>query len=143
MTVTVLWHMAGSPGESMAGGGQFSDVKDDRYYYQAVNWAAAHGIVSGTGNGLYAPDTPISRQDIAVILNSYAGFAGKALPAQRDYTGFADDADIANYAREALEKFFKAMIINGKGANTFDPRGMATRAEFAAILHNFNLSEEP
>jgi hypothetical protein len=74
---------------------------------------------------------------LAVILNNYADFAGKALPAHRDDPGFADGADITNYAREAIEKFFKAMIINGKGENTFDPKGEATRAEVAAMLTKF------
>jgi hypothetical protein len=56
----------------------------------------------------------------------------------RDYPGFTDDADIANYAREAIEKFFKAMIVSGKGENTFDPKGEATRAEVAAMLTKFS-----
>jgi hypothetical protein len=140
MMITVLWRMAGSPGgriPAAAGGGQFTDVPEDAYYYQAVNWAAANGIVSGIGDGLYAPDTPISRQDLAVILGNYAELSGKTLPEQREYSVFTDDADIADYAREAIAKFYRAMIINGKGENAFDPKGEATRAEVAAVLTRF------
>jgi hypothetical protein len=140
MMVTVLWRMAGSPGgriPAAAGGGQFTDVAEEAYYYQAVSWAAANGIISGVGDGLYAPDAVISRQDLAVIFNNYAGFSGKTFPQRREYSLFTDDADIADYARDAIEKFFKAMIINGKGDNAFDPKGEATRAEFATMLTNF------
>ena len=43
----------------------------------------------------------------------------------------------ANYAQEAIERFFRAGIINGKPGNLFDPKGEATRAEVAAMLESF------
>jgi hypothetical protein len=134
MIVTILWNLAGKPTDGI---GRFADVSEDAYYYQAANWAAGVGIASGTGNGMYSPENNITRQDLAVILNNYAEFAGITLPAARDYVGFSDDADIANYAKDAIEKFFEAMIINGKGENTFDPKGEATRAEVASMLMQF------
>ena len=64
-----------------------------------------------------------------------------ALRAERDYEGFADDGDIADYAREAVEAFFSAGIINGypglessSGQVEFKPQNVATRAEVAAII---------
>ena len=70
-------------------------------------------------------------------MNRYAQKTGTKLPVIRDYPGFRDDADIANYAKEAIEAFFKAGIINGKPGNVFDPQGEATRAEVAAMLRRF------
>jgi hypothetical protein len=141
MIVTILYSLSGEPDvRNMTN--PFLDVSDSQWYADAVKWAAQSGIVSGIGKELYAPDIAVTRQDLAVILNNYAEFAGIALPELRDYPGFADDADAANYAREAIERFVKAMILSGKGANTIDPKGEATRAEVAAMLHRFIAATE-
>ena len=93
-------------------------------------------------NGKFNPDTYVSRQDLAVILYRYSDFAGMKLPVSQVYPGFTDDVDIADYAKEAVQEFFKAQIINGKPGNRFDPKGSATRAEAAAMLHRFLESVE-
>ena len=117
--------------------GSFDDVDKDQYYAAAAKWAKSKGIVYGIGDNKFAPDVPISRQDFATILMRYAKYAGITLPIARGYSGFNDDADIANYAKEAIEAFFKAMIISGKPGGIFDPKGSATRAEVTAMLHRF------
>jgi hypothetical protein len=136
MVVTVLYRIEGSPDVSGLTN-PFSDVAAGRYYTDAVIWAASNGIINGMGGGRFGPDIDITRQDLATILDRYATFAEMTLPEVRAYPGFNDDADIANYAREALERFFKAGIINGRPGNRFDPRGTATRAELATMLMNF------
>lgn len=65
MLVTVLHRLAGEP---EAGSASFADVADGRWYADAVKWAAANGIVKGTGNGLFDPDGNVTREQIAVIL---------------------------------------------------------------------------
>jgi len=55
----------------------------------------------------------------------------------RDYEEFNDAGRIAEYAAEAVERTYKAAIVNGKDGNVFDPTGSATRAEFAAMLQRF------
>jgi hypothetical protein len=158
MIVTILYRLAGSPvnpitdidvGDEVPGSSHigpaigayasspFSDVAQGEYYTDAVIWAAANGIVSGYGNGKYGPEDNITREQLATILNNYANKKGLPLPETRDYPGFNDDRDIANYAKEAIERFFKAEVINGKPGNLFDPKGNATRAEVAAMLMNF------
>jgi hypothetical protein len=133
MIVTILYNHAGMPNVTGIAN-PFSDVADNKYYANAVKWAYENNIVSGYGNNLFGPEDNVTRQDLTVILNSYAAFAGIVISEVRAYHGFSDDADIANYAKEAIERFFKAMIINGKGENTFDPTGEAARAEVAAML---------
>jgi uncharacterized repeat protein (TIGR02543 family) len=136
MVVTVLYRIEGSPDVSGLAN-PFNDLIDGAWYADAVKWAYHNGIVSGYGGGKFGPNDDITRQDMAVMLNNYANFAGKELPKIRGYPGFLDEADIANYAKEAVERFFMAAIINGKPGNVFDPRGQATRAEFATMLMNF------
>ena len=133
MIVTILYRMAGSPDVSDLAN-PFGDVPGDKYYADAVKWAAANGIVSGYGDSRYGPEDNITREQLAVILNNYIKYAGLTLPATREYTGFNDEADIANYAKEAIERFFMAGIISGKPGNTYDPQGSATRAEVATMI---------
>jgi hypothetical protein len=92
---------------------------------------------------LYNPTGSITREDLAVILYRYAKAIGAKLPATRAYNGFLDDADVANYAKEAIEAFFRAGIISGRPGNLFDPKGTATRAEVAAMIHRFLKAIEP
>jgi len=142
MVVTVLWRMAGSPGDRVpaaAGGGQFSDVAESAYYYQAVNWAASdeNKIVTGIGGGLFDPGANITRQDLAVILMRYTSYAGITLVLTTDYVIFADDSQIAGYASSAIQSLNKIGVMNGVGGDKINPRGQASRAEFAAMLHRF------
>ena len=136
MVVTVLYRMAGSPDVSGLKN-PFDDVPAGTWYTDAVIWAANKGIVAGYGNGKFGPNDNITREQLATMLNNYAVKMGLKLPVTREYTGFKDDADIANYAKDAIERFFKAGIISGKPGNVFDPKGDATRAEFATMLMGF------
>jgi len=56
------------------------------------------------------------------------------LPKTREYQGFNDYADIADYAKKAIEQLFIANVVNGRPGNIFDPKGNATRAEVAAMI---------
>ena len=136
MLVTVLGRLHGIDTSGFAGG-TFSDVDAATYYAAYVEWARAAGVVSGVGDNKFAPDTPISRQDLAVILYNYIQFAEKDLPKKREYEEFLDDADIASYASDAVNALYMADVIRGKPGNLFDPKGEATRAEVAAMLHRF------
>jgi ubiquitin len=136
MVVTVLYSLAGRPSIN-AGGAAFDDVNANAYYAKAVEWARANGVVSGIGNNLFAPDLPITRQDFTVILLRYAEYVGVKLPEAREYESFLDDADAADYAKDAIKALFEAAVISGKGGGLFDPTGTATRAEVAAMLRRF------
>ncbi|MCL2045271.1 MAG: S-layer homology domain-containing protein [Oscillospiraceae bacterium] len=116
----------------------FTDVTEIAWYYGAVMWAAECGIVEGYGNGRFGPTDNITRQDLAVIFNRYADYIGLELPTVTPYQNFADEADIADYAKNAVQNLYCAEIINGKLNNIFDPRSEATRAEFATMLTRFH-----
>ena len=133
MVVTVLYLADGSPDVNGLTN-PFTDVAPGRWYTNAVIWAADRGIIKGVSNNRFAPHNEITRQDLATILNRYANYAGIELPVTRAYTAFNDDTDIRSYAREAIERFYMAGIINGRPGNIFDPTGTASRGELAAIL---------
>ena len=139
MIVTILYRMAGCPDVSGLPN-PFDDASGDKWYTDAVRWAAANGIVSGYGETsasrerLFGPEDSITREQLAAILDNYIGFAGLVLPELHEYPGFVDDEDITDYARVATEKLFRSGIVAGKPGGVFDPKGNATRAEVAAML---------
>jgi hypothetical protein len=132
MLVTVLWRMQGCPS---AGGRPFTDVADDLWYFEAVAWAAAEEIVIGIGGGLFSPEADISRQDMAVMLMRYIDHIGYKYAVDDDYRLFADEEAISDYAKNAVQNLNKLGVIYGRGNGVIDPRGKATRAEVAAMLH--------
>ena len=73
MLVTVLWRYAGRP---EAGKNPFTDVPAGQWYTEAVTWAAENGVVSGVGNGRFAPNGNITREQMASILFRYAKLTG-------------------------------------------------------------------
>ena len=141
MIVTILWRNEGnSDVEGMYA--DFADVVQGSWYETAVGWAAKNEIVKGYGEGMFGPEDPITRQDLAVILERYMGFIGSELNVNDQWIEFADEADISSYAMSAIQALNKLGIINGIGTNgdgkpIIDPKGNATRAQAAALLHRF------
>lgn len=135
MAVTVLYRLAGNPAASLKN--SFSDVAVDRYYAEAVEWAAANHIVSGYGNGKFGPNDSVTREQLASFLYRYASTNDYDTSATADLTRFADSNKISSYAETALRWANGAGLLYGKDNNMLDPKGKATRAEIAAILHRF------
>lgn len=137
MLVTVLYRMAGEPEVEKIS--PFEDVKDESYYKNAVIWAQQNGVVSGTGKNLFAPESNITREQIAVILYRYAKSAGKDVAAgeNTNITAYTDSKDISEYAKEAVKYAVGSGLMNGKTKNTVNPKDFASRAEIAALLQRF------
>jgi hypothetical protein len=113
-------------------------VKSGDYFAVALTWAGQNRIVSGTGDGLYAPNAEVSRQDFAVMLYKYAQFDKKATGKEAPPPlTFADTANISDYARKAVAWCCANGIVTGKSGNMFDPQGQATRAEVATMLRGY------
>ncbi len=115
----------------------FNDVKSDAYYMAYVEWASKNSIVNGTGNGEFAPDQSITREQMAVMMQSYAKAISFTLPKVHGENTFGDNSKISAYAKDAVKQIQMAGVISGKNGNTFDPQGTATRAEVSAVLRRF------
>ena len=115
----------------------FDDVKESDWFAYPVGWAQKNGIVNGVTERTFAPDNPITREDLTVILNRYAGFKGYSLTADADLTAFSDSGKISDYAKEPLKWAIANKIIGGKGNGIIDPSAFVTRAEAATILMRF------
>lgn len=136
MFVTALGRLAGINPDSYKTG-TFIDVKADAYYAPYVNWAASKGIVSGTTSTTFAPDSNITREQMAVIMKNYADKMGYSIPKTLETVTFADNASISSWAKDAVRAMQQAGVLSGKSNNQFDPTGNATRAEAATVLHRF------
>jgi hypothetical protein len=134
MLVTVLHRLSGTP--ASAAGTVFSDVPAGQWYSSAIAWASENGLVTGTGGDEFSPESELTRQDMAVLFTRYASFCGKTLPPIREADTFTDEAEIAGYAKQAVAGFNRAGLIGGVDG-AFDPRGIATRAQLAAMLHRY------
>ena len=131
MLATVLYRLAKEPGASADD--LFNDVADGMYYTEAIAWAAENEVVTGYGNGLFGPDDPITREQLAVMLYRYAG--RPAVP--NLILPFSDANKASAYAKDALCWAVDTGILNGKGNGILDPTGKATRAEVAAMLMRY------
>ena len=114
---------------------KFVDVDENDPYATAIWWAQSNGIVNGVGDNKFNPYGYVTRQDFAVMLHRYMKYCKFELPPIEDAKVFADDGEIADYAREAVKTLNVLGIMNGKGNDIIDPRGNVTRAEAAAMLH--------
>lgn len=136
MFVTALGRLAGiDPAQYK--NTKFTDVAATAYYAPYVAWAAEKGIVNGTTDTTFAPDTNISREQMAVIMQNYAKAMGYTVPKTREAVTFADNSSIGSWAKDAVKAMQMAGVLNGKDGNRFDPQGTATRAEVAAVLHRY------
>lgn len=102
-----------------------------------IEWASKNNIVNGIGNGRFAPDQSITREQMTVMTQNYAKAIGFTLPKVHEENTFADSAKISAYAREAVKQMQMAGVISGKNGNFYDPQGTATRAEVSAVLRRF------
>jgi hypothetical protein len=134
MFVTVLHNLEGKPERN--GTASFGDVPSGIWYEKAVLWAAENGIVSGIGGGLYAPDSPISRQEMSLMLYNYAAHKGYDIPANREMPQFTDTDMIAAWAGPAVKALSEAGVFNGSN-HAFMPTKTASRAEVAQTFKNF------
>ena len=136
MIAQVLYNLEERPEAPGAAG--FTDVAAGAWYADAVNWAAARGIVKGYDTGAFGPEDSVTREQLAAILYRYAQVKGyDTTQGGMAVREFSDSASISDWAQEAMAWAVNAQVLSGKGNGVLDPQGTATRAEVAQMLMNF------
>jgi len=135
MLVSVLYRMAGSPAAD--GTAAFLDVPAGQWYTDAVVWANGAGIVTGYSDAVFGTEDQVTREQIAVILHRYAAWCAEDVSAYADVSFYEDFASIGSYAVSAMGWARAEGLISGRTETTLAPKGTATRAEVAAIIHRF------
>jgi len=138
--VQILYNLEGTP--AVSGTTPFTDLTAN-WYKPAILWAYQNNVVAGTSPTTFAPDQPVTREQIAVILTQYMFHVLKMertwTPA--DLSTFPDGAQVSSWAKEAMQDAVALGLINGTKASDgvvyLDPQGSATRQQVATILMNF------
>ena len=136
--VTILWRLSGSPVVNYLM--DFDDVDPAAYYGEAIRWATSEGIAGGYGGGVFGPNDPITREQLAVMLYRYAQHEGYDVSIGEDTNilSYADAFTVSEYAVSALQWACGAGIISGTGdGSTLTPQGETTRAQVATVLMRF------
>ena len=136
MMATILWRMEGSPAPTAEA--RFTDVRSGQWYSEAVAWTAQSGVYTGYADGSFRPNDSITREQLAAILYRYAKYKGVDVSVGEDTNilSYADAAEISDYAFPAMQWACGAGIMQGSNGNLL-PRGRATRAQIAAMLHRY------
>ena len=146
MIVSILYRVQGEPTkvngyELKKLAPPFDDVERGRWYTDAIWWAKLTGVVSGMSPSTFAPDAPITRAQLAVILYNYTQqFAPGSLTETGSLAGFPDAGSVPSWARTAMAWAVGNGLISGVGENGVSylrPEGCATRAQVATILMNY------
>ena len=136
--VTVLYNMEGQPPVQFEA--IFDDVTSEKWFATQVTWASQNGLVFGTADKIFEPDTPISRQDLAMILYRYAvdykGIEMNVKNVDALLGAFSDADRVGNYAKVAMAAMNQAGVITGDG-DRLKPQENATRAEVASMLSRY------
>ncbi|MBR4881180.1 MAG: S-layer homology domain-containing protein, partial [Clostridia bacterium] len=118
----------------------FTDVKQSYWFYDAVEWAFAEGIVSGTGNRKFSPNRDVTRQDFYVILYNYSEkfshYDSKEI--NDNYLYFTDNETIAEYALTAMNWAARNGFLSGYEDGTVRPYSTMTRAEITSVIKRFD-----
>ena len=133
--VQVLYNLSGQP--DLTGlnlGYPFADVEGGQWYANAVYWARLSGIAGGYNDNTFRPDRPVTRQEAAVMMRSYALLMGCDVSYDgQPVLAFADSGEVDSWAWDAMSWAVDAGVMGGKGG-VLDPTGIATRAEIAQML---------
>lgn len=130
-----LYNLAGAP--FIVDENPFADVADDAWYADAVTWAAANGLTTGVKADKFAPNEPVTREQLVTFVCRYADWADLALPSgTADLSQYQDADQISTWAKDFIVRALEAGIIQGKSTDTLAPQGTANRAEIAQIFMN-------
>ncbi|MGM9567657.1 MAG: GH25 family lysozyme [Clostridia bacterium] len=134
MLISVLYRMEGSP--KAEGDSGFTDLTQD-WYKSAVLWAKQNNIVSGISNTVFGPDQPVTREQMATILQRYAAYKHYNTAGLYDLSFYSDGMSVSSYAVSAVQWAVNKGYISGFPEGTLEPRSGATRAQVASILERF------
>lgn len=110
---------------------RFTDVKQDGWYHEAIDYVVEEGMMNGISDTLFAPNDSTTRAMIATILWRLEG--SPEVDASMDY----QDVVAGSWYEEAVRWATQAGVVEGYGNGTFLPNGDITREEMATMLYRY------
>ena len=114
----------------------FNDVTRDAWFFEPVEWAAHNELVFGVAPDRFSPNTPLSREELAVMMYRYASHLGVELP-NHGFIPFVDQDSISSWAVDEVIRLNSAGIVPGRIDGRFDPQTTATTMEISEVFANF------
>lgn len=133
MLPTVLYRLVKEP--TVETNRAFTDIEENAWYSVAIEWAKKVGYVQGFEDGTYRPTEAVTRQVFVSILYRFG--KDKIKKEGKEQLTFKDEAEIADYAKEAIAWAVKYGIVKGRPDGRMAPKEFITRAEMAEILVRF------
>ncbi|MBQ7922549.1 MAG: S-layer homology domain-containing protein [Clostridia bacterium] len=132
--VTLLCNFSREDSAGLGKDLSFGDVAANAWYADSVGWSVKAEIVRDPAAANFAPDEPITRQELAFMVNRYIQYASLTVQGKELIQGFEDKDTFPSWAAEHIESLRKMGILNGKNAGCYDPEATTTRAEVATII---------
>ena len=132
----VLWTVGGC---LESDGSRFSDAAPGDWYYPAVSWCQQVGLIAGYEDGTFAPDTPLTREQLASILYRYARYAGSSLRATADLSQYNDHQAISPWAGDSMRWAVSNRLLTAED-NALRPADTVSRGELAAALYAYDIN---
>jgi len=124
----VFARLAGA--ELGSGATAFDDVPADSWYAPYVAWAAKVGLVNGVSDTKFSPNRPITRAELAALIDRFITYMGFNLTPVRSAIAFTD---VDGWAKASIDRLYALGLVNGKSGTLFDVNGDTKRAEAAAV----------
>ena len=140
MFATILYRLDGGNGKGTADA--FTDVPAGQWYTDAVNWAAENKIVNGVGEKQFAPNSYVTREQMAVMLKKFSEYKKDELRVREKtpaYSSFPDVATVSSWARESMKWSVEKGLMKGTTVG-LEPQATATRAQVAQLIYNYIMS---
>lgn len=109
----------------------FTDVKSGNWFYDAVKYAYAQGLMTGTSATTFAPNGTMNRAMIVTVL-----YRLEKSPAVTGASKFTD-VPAGQWYSDAVAWAAANKIVNGYDETTFGPMNAVTREQMAAILFRY------
>ncbi len=141
MAVTIIYRIAGCPDASSLEN-PFTDVPDDKWFTDAVKWAAANEITNGMTETSFAPYAPVTREQLACFVFRYGNLIHARITAPLEYAPYGvalalyDEDQISPFAKEACSRMIRRGIFTGNHGYLY-PHDPCTRAEAVTVLYRF------
>lgn len=140
MFVVILHRLDGEP--TVAANTTFADVPADAWCADAVSWAVQNGIVYGFSDEQFAPDAPVTRQQMCVMMNRFLDYRAKkdnvTFKTTNQAMTFLDAASIGDFAKDAVKRCQMLGLMFGDEAGNFNPQANATRAQVAVVIQRLD-----
>lgn len=133
----ILYRVSGDDG-TYTDANRFSDVSSSSSYYNAIGWAVANGITSGTSTTEFSPNLTVSRQEQMSFLYRLAGIMGYDRTTDEDLTQAADYSSLAAYARVPMSWAYEyGIVARGSLTERVWPTALEDRKDTALFVARF------